>query len=167
MAILDLLVINFGSCPMLLKIFATGAFFGVFSCGAWAGGLGGLWSSIVDNDVGRSIAKEVAKSTDKNIDETLLKINKNMPSKVDEMTTLVGLKRSERTIIYEYVFNVNHSKLTIEARKGLRQRVIDLTCSDSDNVNYLRTGKEFLYKYSSLNGDLLLGQKVSMRYCES
>jgi hypothetical protein len=32
--------------------------------------------------------------------------------------------------------------------------------------NYLRSGKEFLYKYSSLNGDLLLGQKVSMRYCE-
>jgi hypothetical protein len=152
---------------MLSKLFVTFMISSVLPSAALAGGLGGLWSSIVENDLGRSIAKEVAKSTDKNIDETLSKINKNMPSKVDEMTTLIGLKRSERTIIYEYVFNVNHSKLTIEARKGLRQRVIDLTCGDSDSVNYLRSGKDFLYKYSSLNGDLLLGQKVSMRYCDS
>jgi hypothetical protein len=136
----------------------------LFGSHAVAQGLIGIGRD--DRDVQRSIIKEVTKSSDKNIDATLSKLNKNMPSKVDEMTTLLGLKRSEQTIIYEYVFNVHHSKLTIEARKDLRQKVIELTCADSDNVTYLRSGKEFLYKYSSLNGDLLLGQKVSMRYCE-
>lgn len=119
------------------------------------------------NSVGRSIAKEVTKSNPQNIDETLIKINKNLPYKLDTMTTLMGLKRLERTIVYEYVFNVHHSKLTIESRKNLRQKVIAFTCADIENVNYMRNGNEFLYKYSSLNGDLLLGQKVSMRYCDS
>jgi hypothetical protein len=96
----------------------------------------------------------------------LTKINMSMPSKIDGMTTLQGLRRAENTIIYDYVFHVNYAKLTIEARKDLRQKVIEWTCGDSDNLNYLRSGKAFEYKYRSLQGDLLLGQKVSMRYCE-
>jgi len=151
---------------MNLKKLTMYTLLGTLANQALAGGLDGLWGSQVDNDVRRGISKEVARSTDKTIDETLSKINKSMPSKIDEMTTLMGLKRADHTIIYEYVFHVNHAKLTIEARKDLRQKVIELTCSDSDTLSYLRSGKEFLYKYTSLNGDLLLGQKVSMRYCE-
>ena len=151
---------------MFLKKLMMFAFLGVMTSSSWAGGLEGLWGSWVDNDVRRDISKAVARSNDKTIDETLTKINKTMPSKVDGMTTLRGLKRADRTIVYEYVFNVNHSKLTIEARKDLRQRVIEVTCNDSETLSYLRSGKEFLYKYTSLTGDLLLGQKVSMHYCQ-
>lgn len=129
----------------------------------------GLWSSTQEvefsSELGSRIAREVARSSAVNIDETITKINRRMPSRVDAMTTLMGLKRSERTIIYEYVFNIHLSKLTLEARKDLRQKVIDGACRDPDHVNYLRSGNEFLYRYSSLNGDLLLGQRVSMRYC--
>jgi hypothetical protein len=158
--------LNFSSLPMFLKKLMMYVLLGTMASQTWAGGLEGLWGALVDNDVRRDISKEVARSTDKTIDETLSKINKSMPSKVDGMTTLLGLKRADRTIVYEYVFNVNHSKLTLEARKDLRQRVIDVTCNDSETLSYLRSGKEFLYKYTSLTGDLLLGQKVSMRYCQ-
>lgn len=130
----------------------------------------GLWSVTPEGELGSAlgsrIAKEVAQSDARNIDEILSKINRNMPSRIDGMTTLMGLRRSERTIIYEYVFNIHLSKLTLEARKDLRQKVIEWTCGDSDNVSYLRSGKEFVHKYRSLQGDLLLGQKVSMRYCQ-
>jgi hypothetical protein len=129
----------------------------------------GLWSVTPEGELGSAlgsrIAKEVAQSDARNIDEILSKINRNMPSRIDGMTTLMGLRRSERTIIYEYVFNIHLSKLTLEARKDLRQKVIDGACKDRDNVNYLRRGNEFLYRYSSLHGDLLLGQRVSLQYC--
>jgi hypothetical protein len=163
--------INLGSRFMHLKMVGVLTIVVVFTSQAVAAGSGGLWSVMVDDDLargaGRNIARQVAQSGAHNIDETIAKINKNMPSKVDGMTTLTGLRRSERTIIYEFVFNVHHSKLTIEARKDLRKKVIALMCGDSDYVNYMRNGNEFLYKYNSLNGDLLLGQKVSMRYCQS
>jgi hypothetical protein len=130
---------------------------------------GGLWSSVVDTAFGqtgaRAISEKLTSSTERNIDEVLSGINKDMPSKVDEMTTLKGLKRTDRTIIYDYVFNIYQSKLTIETRKGLRQKLIDLTCSDGQNVTYMKNGNEFMYRYSSLNGDLLLGQRVSLKYC--
>jgi hypothetical protein len=151
---------------MFLKIFTAYATLGVLGGHVLAGGVGGFWSAFGDNDVRRSVTKVVATSNDKNIDKMLTKINMSMPSKIDGMTTLQGLRRAENTIIYDYVFHVNYAKLTIEARKDLRQKVIEWTCGDSDNLNYLRSGKAFEYKYRSLQGDLLLGQKVSMRYCE-
>lgn len=152
---------------MFLKFFAINAALCLTVFPAVAGGLGGFWSSFGDQDVLQTVNKEVTQATDKTIDETLSRLNKTMPSKVDEMTTLMSLKRAEHTIIYEYVFNVSHSKLTIDARRSLRQKVIDLACGDSNNLKFLRSGKEFFYKYSSLNGSLLLGQKVSAKYCES
>ncbi len=151
---------------MLLKTLLFFTFFGGLGIPAFAGSIDALWGGFVDSDVRRSVTKVVTTSTDKNIDKMLTKINMSMPSKIDQMTTLQGLKRVDNTIIYEYVFNVNYSKLTLENRKDLRQKVIEWTCGDSDNVSYLRSGKEFVHKYRSLQGDLLLGQKVSMRYCQ-
>ncbi len=159
-------VLTFCHCLMRLKIISAFSILAALSGHAMAGSAGGLWSIFDDNDVRRSVTKVVATTSDKNIDKALSKINLSMPSKIDGMTTLLGLKRADNTIIYEYVFNVNYPKLTIEARKDLRQKVIEWTCGDSDNVSYLRSGKAFEYKYRSLQGDLLLGQKVSMRYCE-
>jgi hypothetical protein len=156
-------VLTFCHLLMLLKTFSACSILCVLGGHAVAGD---LWSIFDDNDVRRSVTRVVATTSDKNIDEALSKINLSMPSKIDGMTTLQGVKRADKTIIYEYVFNVSYSKLTIEARKDLRQKVIEWTCCDRDNVSYLRSGKAFEYKYRSFQGDLLLGQKVSARYCE-
>ena len=154
------------SLSMLFKFFAINAVLSLMSFSSFAGEWGGFWPSFGDQDVLHAVTKEVTQSTDKTIDETLSRLNKTMPTKLDQMTTLMALKRADHTIVYEYVFNVSHSTLTIDARKSLRQKVIDVTCGDSNNLKFLRSGKEFLYKYSSLNGSLLLGQKVTAKYCE-
>ncbi len=150
---------------MYLKVTVCLLFF-VLSSYAKAGG---LWASVFDMAIGhkgaRAMTEKLTSSTERNIDEVISSINREMPSKVDELTTLNGVKRNDRTIIYEYVFNIYHSKLTVEARKDLRQKLIDLTCGDVKNVSYMKKGNEFMYKYTSLNGDLLLGQRVSIKYC--
>lgn len=151
---------------MYLKVTVSALFFALSSGYASAGG---LWTSVFDMAIGhkggRAITEKLTNATERNIDEVLSSINREMPSKVDELTTLNGVRRHDRTIIYDYVFNIYHSKLTLEARKDLRQKLIDLTCGDVKNVNYMKKGNDFMYKYTSLNGDLLLGQRVSIQYC--
>lgn len=79
------------TCFMRSKIFEVFAIWAVLLGNAAAEG---LWSSMIDgeieSDLARLIAQKVAKSNPKTIDQTLSTINKNMPSRVDAMTTLVA-----------------------------------------------------------------------------
>jgi len=81
---------------------------------------------------------------------TATELSKQLPSVVDEVTTLVAVKAEGETLVYEYQLDLPIAKMDeAQFRKDLEAYVVPQVCDQPEMASEIERGVSYRYSYTS------------------